>query len=166
MEKRSIKHLREQVTTEIQEQTAKLRKMYAETTTHSRALLILTKEEMVPYKHMRNLVELPLGLAHTLVAMGYIEHFGEQKLVVKLENGVLYQAGNNLEEQKEQFTARCKFIVSKTKLSSTRKKFAVRKVVVQHGDWAGVLDYEKVPLLPAEKKLSAVKVLDVKSVEN
>lgn len=90
MEKRSIKHLREQVTTEIQEQTAKLRKMYAETTTHSRALLILTKEEMVPYKHMRNLVELPLGLAHTLVAMGYIEHFGEQKLVVKLKNGVYF----------------------------------------------------------------------------
>jgi hypothetical protein len=100
------------------------------------------------------------------MAMGYIEHFGEQKLVVKLENGVLYQAGNNLEEQKEQFTARCKIIVSKTKLSSTKKKFAVCKVVVQHGDWAGVLDYEKVPLLPAEMKLSVAKFLDVKSVEN
>ena len=127
MEKHTIKNLREQVTTEIQEQTAKLRKMYTEPTTPSKALPILTREEMVPYKHMRNLVELPLGSAHTLVAIGYIEHYGEQKLVVKLENGVLYQAGENLEEQKEQLTARCKIIVSKTKLSSTRKTFAVCK---------------------------------------
>ena len=45
------------------------------------------------------------------------------------------------------------------------QKVSVCKVV-QHGDWPGILDYEKVPLLPAEKKRSAVKVLDVKSVEN
>ena len=59
----------------------------------------------------------------------------------------------------------CKIVISKTKLSKTRKKFAVCKIV-QHGDWAGVLDYDEVPLLPAKKKRSALKVLDVKSVEH
>ena len=59
----------------------------------------------------------------------------------------------------------CKIVISKTKLSPTRKKFAVCKVV-QKGDWTGILDYEKVPLLPANKKRNAVKVLDVKSVEH
>ena len=31
---------------------------------------------------------------------------------------------------------------------------------------AGVLDYDEVPLFPAKKKRSALKVLDVKSVEH
>ena len=31
--------------------------------------------------------------------------------------------------------------------------------VVQKGDWANVLDYDEVPLLPAKKKRSALKVL-------
>ena len=71
----------------------------------------------------------------------------------------------HLERQKEQLTKMCKIVISKTKLSPTRKKFAVCKVV-QKGDWTGLLDYEKVPLLPANKKRNAVKVLDVKSVEH
>ena len=60
MEKYSVKHLREQATKALQEQTAKLKKMHAEPTMPSKALPILTREEMVPYKHMRNLAELPL----------------------------------------------------------------------------------------------------------
>ena len=59
----------------------------------------------------------------------------------------------------------CKVVISNTKLSPTRKKFAVCKVV-QKGDWTGLLDYEKVPLFPANKKRNTVKVLDVKSVEH
>jgi hypothetical protein len=163
MQKHSIKCLREQVTKEIREQTAKLTKMQAEPTTPSKALPILTREEMVPYKHLKNLAELPLGSTYILVAIGYVEHYGQERLVVKLADDTIYQAGDNLEEQKEQLTAECKIIVSKTKLSSTRRKFAVCKVV-QRGDWAGALDYEKVPLLPASKKRKAIKVLDVKPI--
>ena len=39
-------------------------------------------------------------------------------------------------------------------------------VVAQKGDWSDLLDNKKVPLLPANKKRNAVKVLDVKSVEH
>ena len=163
MEKDSIKSLREQITREIQEEKSKMASAHLTMPVESPP--VLTREEMVPYKHMRNLAELPLGSTHTVTAIGYIEHYGQQKLVVKLGDGILYQAGENLERQKEQLTEMCKIVISKTKLSQTRKKFAVCKIV-QHGDWAGVLDYDDVPLLPAKKKRSALKVLDVKPVEH
>ena len=163
MEKDSIKSLREQITREIQEEKSKMAS--ADLTMPVESPPVLTREEIVPYKHMRNLAELPLGSTHTVTAIGYIKHYGQQKLVVKLGDGMLYQAGENLERQKEQLTEMCKIVISKTKLSQTRKKFAVCKIV-QHGDWAGVLDYDEVPLLPAKKKRSALKVLDVKSVEH
>ena len=120
---------------------------------------------MVPYKHIQNLAELPLGSTHTIIAIGYIENYGQQKLVVKLEDGQTYQAGEYLEEKKEQLTEMCQIVIPKTKLSPTRKKLAVCKIV-QHGDWGGVLDYDEVPLLPAKKKRNALKVLDVNPVEH
>ena len=163
MEKDSIKSLREQITREIQEEKSKMAS--ADLTMPVESPPVLAREEMVPYKHVRNLAELPLGSTHTVTAIGYIEHYGQQKLVVKLGDGILYQAGENLERQKEQLTETCKIVISKTKLSQTRKKFAICKIV-QHGDWAGVLDYDEVPLLPAKKKRSALKVLDVKPVEH
>ena len=123
----------------------------------------LVREEMVPYKHMQNLAELPLGSTHTVTA--YIDHYGHQKLVVKLGDGITYQGGEHLERQKEQLTKMCKIVISKTKLLPTRQNFAVCKVV-QKGNWTGLLDYEKVSLLPANKKRNAVKVLDVRSVEH
>ena len=112
---------------------------------------------MVPYKYMRNLVELPISSTHTVTAIGYIEHYGQEKFVVKLDDGVIYRGGDDLEEHKEQLTGGCKILISKTRLSSTRKKFAICKIR-QRGDWAGALDYEKVPLLAPSKKRKALKV--------
>jgi hypothetical protein len=50
---------------------------------------------------MRNVAELPLASTNTLVAIGYIEHYGQEKLVIKLADGILYQAGDNLEEHEK-----------------------------------------------------------------
>ena len=163
MEKDFIKSLREQITREIHEEKSKMAR--ADPTISVESPPFLVREEMVPYKHMQNLTELPLGSTHTVTAIGYIDHYGQQKLVVKLDDGITYQGGEHLERQEEQLTKMCKIVISKTKLLSTRKKFAVCKVV-QKGDWTGLLDYEKVPLLPANKKRNAVKVLDVNSVEH
>jgi hypothetical protein len=164
MEKYSIKHLREKVAKEMQEEREKFKQ--ANMATRSPAAKILTREEMIAYKHMRNLAELPLASTSTLVAIGNIDHYGEENLVIKSADGILYQAGENLDEQKEQLTAEFKIIVSKTKLSSTRRKFAVCKIVHSRGVWAGILDYERVPLLPASNKRKKLKVLDVKPVEH
>ena len=96
------------------------------------------------------------GFDHTVVAVGHIEHYGQQKLVVKLGDGILYHAGESLEQQKEQLKNGCNIIINKVRVNnSTKRKFAICKIV-QRGDWAGVVDYEKVPLSPANKKRNAV----------
>ena len=164
MEKDSIKRLREQVTREIREEKSKM--AFADPTMSVESPPVLARKEMVPYKHMRNLAELPLGSSHTVRAVGYIDHYGQEKLVVKLDDGVLYQAGGNFEQQKEKLRNGCKIIMIRVRVNnSTKRKCAICKVV-QKGDWAGVLDYEKVPLLPASYKCSVLKVLDVKSMEH
>ena len=99
------------------------------------------------------------GIEICVVAVCHIEHYGQPKQVIKLDDGILYQAGDNLEQQKEQLNNGCNIIINKVRVNnSTKRKFAVCKIV-QRGDWAGVVDYEKVPLLPANKKRNAVKVL-------
>ena len=67
MEKDSIKSLREQITREIQEE--KLKMACADPTISVESPPFLVREEMVPYKHMQNLAELPLGSTHTVTAI-------------------------------------------------------------------------------------------------
>ena len=99
MEKDSIKSLREQITREIQEERSKM--ACVDPTMSVDSPPVLAREEMVPYKHMQNLARLPLGSTHIVVAIGHIEHYWQQKLVFKLDDGILYQAGDNLEQQKK-----------------------------------------------------------------
>ena len=87
MEKDSIKSLRKQMTREIQEE-------YSTISVESPP--VLAREEMAPYKHMQNLTELRLNPIHTVVAIG------QHKPVVKLGNGISYQAGDNFEQKNEQ----------------------------------------------------------------
>ena len=94
MKKDSIKSLRKQITREIQEEQLKM--TCAVSTISVESPPVLAREEMVPYKHMQNLTELRLNSIHTVVAIG------QHKLVVKLGNGISYQAGDNLEQQNEQ----------------------------------------------------------------
>ena len=165
MDKYSIKHLQNKLKEQINDEHVKLENALQKSRESMEIVPLLTREEMIPYKRVKNLADLPLGATHAVEAMGCIDHYGQQRLVVKLDDGELYQAGEDLEQQKEQLTYRCKIIITKTKLSSTRKKFALCKIV-QPGDWAGVLDYDKVHLLPSNNKRKRVQVLDVKSVEH
>lgn len=168
MEKYSLKTIRYSLTKEMTEQRVQMESALAAATNSATPLPQLAREEMVPYKHCKNLAELPLGSIYTVVAIGYSEHYGQQKLVVKLDDGSLYQAGPHVEENKEQLADGWRLVIHKVRLNiSTRRKFAVCKIV-QRGDWAGVVDYDKVSLLPTRKvggSLTWPKVLDVKSVE-
>ena len=47
----------------------------------------------VPYKALNNLAKLPVGSVHAVPGIGYAKHYSQDKLVVQLENGVSYQAG-------------------------------------------------------------------------
>ena len=69
---------------------------------------------------------LPLSSTHTVTAIGYIDHYGQEKLVVKLDDGILYQADDNLKQQKrEEMVARVN--------NCNKRKFAVWKVVKKGG---------------------------------
>ena len=83
----SIKSLREQVTREIQEE--KLKMACANPTMSVESLPVLARKELVPYKHIQNLAELPLNSIHTAVVIGYVDHNGQHKLVVKLDKSYL-----------------------------------------------------------------------------
>ena len=81
--------------------------------------------------------ELSIRCKHTVQAIGYSEHHGQ----LKFDTGQKYQAGENVEQQKEQLTESCKIRDN----NSTKRRFAIYKIV-QEGEWAGVLEYKKVPL--------------------
>ena len=97
IEKKSIKSLREQVAREIQEETLK---MAAQIRPGLRNLHIYWQGKKLC---LTNICEiwpsyLPLGSTHTVTAIGYIDHCGQEKLVVKLDDGILYHAEDNLKQ--------------------------------------------------------------------
>ena len=121
MEKYSIKTVQKELALEMQEENIKLGNAVAEYCQSSNVMPIIPREDMVPYKHH-------LLSIHTVKVFGFSEHYGQQKPVVKLEDGGLYQAGENLEEQEEQLTGDCRIVILKLNLCvSTRRKYAICK---------------------------------------
>ena len=115
----------------------------------------------VPYKALSNLAEFPIGSVHAVSGIGYAKHYGKDKLVVQLDNGVSYQAGEFLETCKDNLVNGCKIIIKKSRVDSSKRKYVVCKIV-QKGDWSGYVDYKSVPMLSSKNK--DTKVLDVKTV--
>ena len=76
----------------------------------------------------------------------------------------MYQSGENVEQQKEQLMYGCRIVINKVRVNnSTKRKFVGS---LWKSDWAGILEYEKVALLPIDSKRPSLKVLDVKCVEH
>lgn len=70
---------------------------------------------MVPFKHFPSLSELPVGTCREIIASGYASHYGQNRLVVKLADDNLYQAGEYLEECKDALFSGCKIVIEKIK---------------------------------------------------
>ena len=126
-------------------------------------LPILPETDIIPYKQLINLTSLDIGSSYIVEAIGFVAHYGQQKLVIKLDNGICYQAGEYVEQHTDELLDGCRLIIEKIRTNrNTKKKFAVCKIV-QAGDWAGVLDYDKVTLLP--KNHPEIKIMDVQTVD-
>ena len=70
------------------------------------------------------------NLTSTLLAIGYVEHYRQERVVVKLDDDIVYQAGENLDQQKEQLVDGCRIIITKIPINdSTKRTFSVCKVV-------------------------------------
>ena len=103
-----------------------------EVTTYS-AEQLPTIPVWVPYKSLTNLAELPVGSVHAVSGIGYCKHYCQDKLVVQLDNGMQYQAGEFLEACKDRLLDCCKIIIEKLRVDKSRRKYAVCKIV-QKGD--------------------------------
>ena len=80
----------------------------------------------VPYKALNNLAELPVGSVNAVAGIRYTRHYGQDKLVVQLENEVSYQAGEFLEACKDSLLNGCKIIIEKYRLDSPKRKCCVQ----------------------------------------
>ena len=73
----------------------------------------ICRDNLEAYKHLPNLTELPIGSAHEVTGFGFQSHYGKDKLVVKLSDGQMYQAGEGLTGQHKNFFMGTKIVVVK-----------------------------------------------------
>ena len=98
-----------------------------------------TLTKTASYHHQPNLAELPPDSTLTPVAKGYIEHYGQQKLVVESEDGQIYQAGMSMEQHKELLTEGCKIFLSNTKVLPRKETYRVQDCTAWRLDWRSQL---------------------------
>jgi hypothetical protein len=130
-------------------------------------LPIVPPEELPLFKDILDLILLPAKSIHTLKKIGFIARYGQNRLLVQLEDGVRYVAGKDLESKQDKLHVDCKLVLEKTKLcTSTRKKHYIVNVV-RKGDWAGIIQYSDTPIIKQRKGNEATtRVLDVSNVEH
>ena len=122
----------------------------------------IPRENLLPYREYANLITFPIDSVLQVEATGYIEHYGIQRLVVKVK-GDIYQAGQDLEEKIHQFTAGCSIKIERVRLNCSRRiKYAICSIY-EDGDWTCMVDYAKTPMLSKFDKTTCV--LDVRTVE-
>jgi len=93
-----------------------------------RGMPTIAQEEMIPYKNMLKLIDLPKGSSHTVSAIGHSEYYG-CRLVVRLSDGKLYQAGDDLTDKEDMLTRVCKITIQRYRTNkSTRQKYAVCEI--------------------------------------
>ena len=133
------------------------------TASRSGVVVIMPRDHLVPYKEYKNLATLAIGSVHKIEAIGYILHYGTERMVVKLE-GNIYQAGEDLRGKVEEITNSCYIKILKIRTDIKRRvKFAVCQVF-KHGNWSALVDYSKTSIF--SKFDGKTCIIDVKTVEH
>ena len=81
-----------------------------------------------PYKALPLLGTKKVGSRYVIVAKSWVNHYGNTKLVVKLHDGLYYQAGKDLEQKdrNRDISIPQNFLIHKTKVDvSSRRREAV-----------------------------------------
>ena len=66
---------------------------------------VIPRESLLAYKEYDNLTSLPLKSTRTVTAIGKIPHYRRDRLVVRLNNNIVYQAGEDLERKENDLKA-------------------------------------------------------------
>ena len=121
----------------------------------------IAREELLPYRDYENIAVLSVGSVHKVDAIGEIIHYGISRLVVKIGEKV-YQAGQDLEEKKDQLLRECSIKIEKVRTNKTRHvKYAIC-TIYEKEDWTSMADYSKTPML--SRFDGSTNVVDVRSV--
>ena len=123
---------------------------------------VIHRENLLPYREYDNLIVLPTNIMHKIESIGYINHYGTERLLVSI-GGKLYQGGDDLENKKDKFYNGCCIKIEKIRVNSSRRvKYAVCSIYDKE-EWIGLVDYKKTPML--RKFDGTTQILDVKSVD-
>ena len=129
--------------------------------TDNTPITVIPRERLVNYREYTNLNQLPIGSVHTIQAIGYVNHYGTERLVVKVRDK-MYQAGDDLEDKVTALGENRCLKIEKIRLNKKRRvKYAVCKLF-QAGDWSALVDYSKTPMFT--KFDGKTCFVDVKSV--
>ena len=108
---------------------------------------VIPQENLLPYQDYSNLATLQIKSVHNVEAVGFVQHYGRERLVVSI-GGKIFQAGDDLEEKGNQLKTLCKIKIEKIRTNTkTRQKYAICSVY-EKGDWTALVDYNKVQMLP------------------
>ena len=123
---------------------------------------VIPRENLLPYQDYSNLATLQIKSVHNVDTLGFVQHYGRERLVVSI-GGTIFQAGDDLEENVDQLKNLCKIKLEKIRTNkNTKQKYAVCSVY-EKGDWTALVEYNKVQMLPKLRMNRCV--LDVRDVE-
>ena len=157
-ESTSIQHLKSEAKKAIESCNEEMQHAVVD----QRDIVTIPRESLLTYKDYINLVTFPLHSVHTVTAIGYIPHYGRERLVVQIKD-IFYQAGEDLERQVGELMSEATIRIEKIGTNrSTRIKYVICSVF-KNGDWLAFVDYTKTPMLT--KFDGTCKIIDVRSLE-
>ena len=123
---------------------------------------IIEKEHLLSYGKYENLATLPVSSTHKVTAIGFVSHYGTQRLVIKIGD-TFYQAGQDLESNVAKLKQNCTVKIEKVRINrSARSKYAICSIY-EPGDWTAHVDYAKTLILA--RRDGSTCVVDVKTVD-
>ena len=108
---------------------------------------VIPRENLLPYQDYSNLATLQIKSVHNVDTLGFVQHYGRERLVVSI-GGTIFQAGDDLEENVDQLKNLCKIKLEKIRTNKNTKQKYVVCSVYERGDWTALVDYNKEQMLP------------------
>ena len=128
------------------------------------ALPVRAIEDLLHFPLNPSLASLPVNTTKQVTAIGWQSFRGKERLLIELDN-VMYQAGTNLEDQKDFLTQGCAIRIDKiTTIRSSRQKEGICSII-QPGEWHKLVNYMNCSLLNSTHSSNDKRVLDIKEVE-
>ena len=92
----------------------------------------IPRENLLPYREYDNLAVFPINTRLKVKAIGYVKHYGKERLIISVRGnmlGGLFQGGEDLERKIDQLSNGCCIQIDKIKINRNRKvKYAVCSV--------------------------------------